>query len=170
MPKNQEYESFNSLEENPVSSIIKKYQNHPSIKLIKTKNKSKTFRFMEINTDEIKKFIEKLNPKKASQKSDMSTNILKKNAAFFAKYICDDINTSIRSLKFHNELEEADIVPVHKKSQNFLKKVIDLEVFSRIFPKFTKDAYMTKYQFFSKMLSQSINAVFARVTVHSTAC
>ena len=82
MPKNPEYESFGSSEENTVSSIIKKYQNHPSIKLIKTKNKSKTFRFRETNTDEIKKFIEKLDPKKASQKSDMSTNILKKNAAF----------------------------------------------------------------------------------------
>ena len=45
----------------------------------------------------------------------MSTNILKKNAAFFAKYICDDINTSIRSSKFQNELKEVDIVPVHKK-------------------------------------------------------
>ena len=82
MPKNQEYESFDSSEGNPVSSIIKKYQNHPSIKLIKTKNKSKTFRFRETNTDEIKKFIEKLDPKKASQKSDMSTNILKKCSFF----------------------------------------------------------------------------------------
>ena len=82
MPKNQEYESFDSSEEDPVSSIIKKYQNHPSIKLIKTKNKSKTFRFRETNTDEIKKFIEKLDPKKASQKSDMSTNILKKMQLF----------------------------------------------------------------------------------------
>ena len=53
MPKNQEYESFDSSEGNPVSRIIKKYQNHPSIKLIKTKNKSKTFRLRETNTDEI---------------------------------------------------------------------------------------------------------------------
>ena len=70
----------------------------------------------------MKKFIEKLNPRKASQKFDMSTNILKKIAAFFAKYIYDGINTSIRSSKFHNELKETDIVPVH----NFLKKIIDL--------------------------------------------
>ena len=76
MPKNQEYESFDSSEENPVSSIIKKYQNLPGIKLIKTKNKCKTFRFREANTDEIEKFIEKLDPKKASQKYDISTNIL----------------------------------------------------------------------------------------------
>ena len=73
MLKSQEYEGSDSSEE-PVSSIIEKYQNHPSIKLIKTKNKSKTFRFRKI--DEIKKFIEKLDPKKVSQKFHMSTNIL----------------------------------------------------------------------------------------------
>ena len=119
MPKNPECESFDSSEENLVSSIIKKYQNNENIKLIKTKNISKTFRFRETNTDEIKKFIEKLDPKKASQKSDMSTNILKKMQLFFAKYICDDINTLIRSSKFHNELKEADIVPVYKKVKIF---------------------------------------------------
>ena len=42
---------------------LKKYQNHPSFKLIKTKNKPKTFRFTETNTNEIKKFIKKLDPK-----------------------------------------------------------------------------------------------------------
>ena len=67
MSKDQEYESFDSSEGNPVSSINKKYQNHPSIKLIRTKNKSKSFRFRETNTDEIKKFIEKLDPKKVSK-------------------------------------------------------------------------------------------------------
>ena len=58
MPKKQEYESFDSSEKDPVSIIIKKYQNHPSIKFIKIKSK------------------------KASQKSDMSTNILKKMQLF----------------------------------------------------------------------------------------
>ena len=29
--------------------------------------------------------------------------------------MCDDINASIHSSKFHNELKEADVVPVHKK-------------------------------------------------------
>ena len=61
---------------------LKKYQNHPRIKLITTKNKSETFRFRANNTDEIKKFIEKIDPKEASQKSHRSTNILK-NCSFF---------------------------------------------------------------------------------------
>ena len=76
MPKNQEFESFDLSEEDPVSSITEKHQNHLSIEMIKTKNKSKTFRFRETNIDEIKKFIKKLDLKKASQKFDMSTNIL----------------------------------------------------------------------------------------------
>ena len=50
--------------------------------MTKAKNKSKTFRSMETNTDDIKKFIKKLDPKKASQKSDMITNILWKMQLF----------------------------------------------------------------------------------------
>ena len=72
----------------------------------------------------------------------MNTNIIRKNVAFFAKYTRDDINASKRSSKLHNELEEADIVPVHKKSQKYLKKIIDLLVLFQISPKFMKDAYM----------------------------
>ena len=52
----------------------------------------------------------------------MNTNIIRKNAAFFAKYICNDINASIRSSNFHNELKEADIVPVHKKKSKLSKE------------------------------------------------
>ena len=122
MPSNQEFECLDSSEKDPLLRIIKKYQNHPSIKLIKAKNKSKTFRFRETNTNEIKKFIKNLDAKKASQNSDMSTKFLKQNAAFFAKYSCDDINASILSSKFHNELKEADIVPVHKKKSKLSKE------------------------------------------------
>ena len=98
MPKNQEYESFDSSEEDPVSIIIKKYQSHPSIKFIETKNKKG---FSKIWYEHKHSF---------------------KNAAFFAKYIYDDINTLIRSSKFHNELKEADIVPVHKKKSKYSKE------------------------------------------------
>ena len=82
MPTNQEFEYSDSPEEDPLLRIIGKYQNHASINLIKSKNKSQTFKFTETNIDEIKKSIESLDPKKASQKSDINTNILRKNAAF----------------------------------------------------------------------------------------
>ena len=51
----------------------------------------------------------------------MNTSIIRKNAAFFAKYTCDDINASIRSSKFHKELKKADIAPVHKKKSELSK-------------------------------------------------
>ena len=54
--------------------------------------------------------------------------MLKKNVDFFAKYTRDDINDLIRSLKFSNKLNQADIIPAHKKSQSFLRKIIDLSV------------------------------------------
>ena len=146
--------------------------NHPSIKLIKTKNKSKTFRFRETNTDEIKEFIEKLDPKKTSQKFNMSTNIPKK-CSFFGKYICNDINTLIRSSKFHNELKEADIVPVHKKKSKFSKE--NYRPIS-ILPNISKVYERCLYD----QISNFLEDVFSKYqcgfckgywfTVHSTAC
>ena len=66
MPTNQEFEYSDSLED-PLLRRIGKYQNHPSIKLIKSKNKSQTFKFRE-NITEIKKYIENLDPKKHLKK------------------------------------------------------------------------------------------------------
>ena len=64
--------------------------------LIKTKSKCKTLRFRETNTDEIKKVYRKLNPKKASQKFHMSTNIFSPSTSAM-------INGLICSSKFQNE-------------------------------------------------------------------
>ena len=72
------------------------------------------------------------------------TNLLKKNVDFFGKYTCNDINVSIRYSKFSNELKQADIVPSHKKSQSFLRKIIDLLVSSQMFLRFMKGIYTIK--------------------------
>ena len=70
--------------------------------------------------------------------------MLKKNVDFFAKYTRDDINDLIRSLKFSNKLNQADIIPAHKKSQSFLRKIIDLSVSSQMFLRFMKGACTIK--------------------------
>ena len=130
-------------EQDPILKILYKYKNHPSIKLINAKNNSQVFKFSQIDIEEVKKSFQSLDPKKAALKDDIKTNLLKKNIDFFAKYTCDDINVSIRSSKFPNELKQADIVPAHK-SQSFLRKIIDLLVFSQMFLRFMKDAYTIK--------------------------
>ena len=52
MPANQEFEYSDSPGEDPLLRIIGKYQNHPRIKLTKSKNKFQTFKFGEANIDE----------------------------------------------------------------------------------------------------------------------
>ena len=111
MPSNG-YKCPESSEQDPIL-------NHPSIKLIKAKNNSQVFKFSQIDIEEVKKSFQSLDPKKAAQKDDIKTNLLKKNIDFFAKYKCDDINDSIRSSKFPNELKQADIVPHIKKVKAF---------------------------------------------------
>ena len=99
MPSNG-YKCPDSSEQDPILKILDKYKDHPSIKLIKAKNNSQVFKFSQIDIEEVKKSFQSLDRKKAAQK-----NLLKKNADFFAKYTCDDINDSIRLSKFPNELK-----------------------------------------------------------------
>ena len=143
MPSNG-YECPHSSEQDPIFKILDKYKDHPSIKLIKAKNSSKVFKFHQIDIEEVKKTFQRLDPKKAAQKDDVKTNLLKKNVDFFAKYTYDNINDSIRSSKFPNELKQVDIVQAHKKSQSFLRKIINLSVSSQMFPRFMKGACTIK--------------------------
>ena len=122
MPTNQEFECSVTQEEDPLLRIIEKYRNYPSVKLIKSKNGLRTFKSRRTYIDEIKRHINSLDPKKASQKGDMNTTILKKNVSFFAEHICRDINASILNQNFHNELKEADIIPAHKKKSKLSKE------------------------------------------------
>ena len=108
-------------------------------------NNSQVFKFRQIDIEEVKKTFQGLDSKKAAQKDNIKTNLLKKNADFFAKCTCDDINDSIRSSKFPNELKQADIVlPAHKKRQSTLRKIIDLLVSSQMSLRFMKGACTIK--------------------------
>ena len=77
MPNNG-YKCPDASEHEPILKILDKYKNHPSIKLIKAKNSSLVFKFSQIDIEELKKSFESLNPKKAKQKDDIKTNLLKK--------------------------------------------------------------------------------------------
>ena len=121
---NQPYECNKSQEQDLVLNIIEKYKFHPSIKLIRSKNEglfgSFSFKFATIN--EIKKSINNLDPKKASQREDICPSIIKANADFFASFVCNDINAFISSSTFPNLLKEADTIPGHKKKSKLSKE------------------------------------------------
>ena len=148
MPSNG-YKCPDSSEQDPILKIIDKYKDHPSIKLIKAKNNSQFYKFSEIAIEEVKKSFQNLDPKKATQKDDIKTNLLKKNVDFFAKYTCDDINDSLRSSKFPNELKQADIVPAQKKSnlskQNY-RPISILPNVSKIYERCFYDQILTYFE------------------------
>ena len=141
MPNNG-YKCSHSSEQDHILKILDKYKDHLSIKLIKIT--LHVFKFHQIDIEEVKKTFQSLDPKKATQKNDIKTNLLKKNVEFFAKYTCDDINDSVHSSKFPNKLKQADIVPAHKNRQGFLRKIIDLAASSQMFLRFMKGAYAIK--------------------------
>ena len=76
---------------------------------------SNAFSFTPVSTEEVKKAIKSLDPKKAAQEKNIHTNILKQNSDFFVFYVEKDINASISTSKFPNDLKEADLIPVYKK-------------------------------------------------------
>ena len=114
-----EYKCWHSSKQDPILKRLDKYKDHPSIRLIKAKNNSQVFNFCQTDIEEVKKTFQSLDPKKAAQKDDIRTNLLKENVDVFGKYTCDDISDSIHSSKFPRERKEADIVTAHKKVKAF---------------------------------------------------
>ena len=58
------------------------------------------------------------------------------------------VMTSIIQFVFRNELKQADIVPAHRKTQSFLKKIIDLSVpnVSKIYERCLYDQITTYFE------------------------
>ena len=64
------------------------------------------------------RYIEKrnnLDAAKASQQSDIATNLLKQNSDYFAEYFCENISKVISKSIFESDLKLADVTPVYKK-------------------------------------------------------
>ena len=61
----------------PIFRAILKYANHPSTIAIKDLNNTSMFSFSNVSVADVKKKIRKLDPRKATQKSDIPIRILK---------------------------------------------------------------------------------------------
>ena len=61
------------------------------------------------------KTVNTLDTAKASQQSDLPTEILKQNSDFFAEYFYENINQCISKSIFPSDLKLADVTPVYKK-------------------------------------------------------
>ena len=80
---------------------IMKYANHPSTIVIKDLNNTSMFSFSNVSVADVKKEIRKLDPRKATQNTDIPVRILKQNSDIFGNHICDFFNECIDKGVFH---------------------------------------------------------------------
>ena len=102
MPSHDGYKCRDLLEQDSFLKRTNEYRDHPSIKFINTKNNSQIFRFRQQSPQ----IVSKPWSEKCLLKNDIKINLLRKNAEFFAKYTCSDINDSICCSEILNELKK----------------------------------------------------------------
>ena len=124
IPTNHDFETHLRESGDPDINAINKYEKHPSIIMIKSKN-SGQFSFKPFEYDDILKKVKNLKTSKASQQSDIPTNILRLNCDFFATYIYENINNCVdKDILFLSDLKLADVTPAYKKNRNAPKIII----------------------------------------------
>lgn len=113
-------------------------EHHPSIKIIKeNKPEKEELNFSPVDPEFVKKQINKINIKKATGKDGISSKILKLSESEISNPISKIINKSFESAVFPDKLKEAQVIPLHKKSNTLDKgnyrPVSILPMISKIF-------------------------------------
>ena len=94
-----QHESLNTTDnsQDPIENAICKYENHPSIILIKKhmEGEKSSFVFETVTKEKIETLITNVNIRKAVQSNDIPTKLVKGFGYFFSKYIAPSINRCI---------------------------------------------------------------------------
>ena len=101
-----QHEFFNTTDnsQDPIQNAICKYENHPSIILIKkhVELANSSFIFETVTKEKIEKLVTNLNIRKAVQSNDISAKLVKELGYLFSKYIVISINRCITKGTFVN--------------------------------------------------------------------
>ena len=103
------------LIKNPVLRALKNYENHPSVKGIERNVERRNFYFMFAFFTGIEQQLKNLNPKKASQDTNIPTRILKENSDIFAQFVLKNHNEVQTTSIFPNVLRHGTVRPIYKK-------------------------------------------------------
>ena len=106
----------------PIETIIRKYELHPSIKKIREKVYPSNFSFSEVSSHEIEKLLQNLNPKKSSTYNNIPPKYLKDNSDICGNITTQLVNDCIKDCDFPNRLKLADITPTHKCGETICQK------------------------------------------------
>ena len=140
------------------TSLTAKFQNHPSMNIIKTHKAQGMgeFEFSHVKDEDVFKVIMSLNNSK-SVSGNIPTRILKASANICVPYLTSCFNSCIDSCEFPDELKLADIIPSFKKGsptdKGNYRPISLLPVVSKVFERLLAnqlEAYLDKS--FSKLL------------------
>ena len=166
----KKYQCFlNDMGSDSILSVLNAVKNHPSIINIKSKKLNSTFSFENTYSDIVMKVINNLNVAKTCQVNDLPTKVIKINKDIFANFITDHFNYCIANGEFPDELEHADVIPVHKKNEKcnktFYRPVCILTNISKLYEKLFYD-HLSKY--FDSLLTTNQCVFRKQVSVPST--
>ena len=100
-----------------VEKIIKTYEHHPSIKLIKEhiQKENNEFNVKAASAGQIKKIIKGFNPKKAAGLDKVPVKIVKLAASVIDSHLTNIINNNLSNNVFSGSAKLASARPIYKK-------------------------------------------------------
>ena len=113
--KKNSYLLTDTISNDPISNIIEKYKNDPSIINIKENITQSRFSFREISLTEISNELININCKKSTTHNNIPPKVLKDTVDICSNVLHKLINSAIKDCVFPNKLKLADITPIFKK-------------------------------------------------------
>ena len=140
----------------PVADAIKIFSQHPSILKVKENmNSSACFSFRAVSKEDLLYQLNGLDPAKATQKSDIPTNIIKNNYDIFSEFLFENFNNIILTSLFPEQLKYADVKPIFKKdSRNDKRNYRPVIILSNISKIYEQLLYKQLETYFESILSQ----------------
>ena len=158
------HENNDNINNDNIDNIIIKFESHQNIVVIKEQMKkyNKTFTFDNVTTGKVASVIKKLNSKKASKSDDVPTKVIKEFGTFFAEFLSKNVNSSLETGSFPEDLKCAEIVPIYKKNDKSNYRPISLLSYPT-FQKFMKGACKNNLMNISVIYYQNISVVSDKV-------
>lgn len=159
-PKNIADSVRNNNIGNIIDNILVEYRNHPSITSInRNHNVLETFKFREVNTEEVLKELKSINPKKSIGTDGIPSQIIHDSAEILSKPLTDIINLNLKECIFPSKAKIAAILPLFKKDDRSDKRnyrpVSILSALSKVFERILKNQIVN---FIEDFLSPYISA------------
>ena len=123
---------------------VNKFQNQPSISIIKSNRTYSGFTFRPVNYKEAFTELKNLDMSKTTQLEGIPTEIVNEKLNIFATFLVKDINQYITKGEFPDKLKTADITPAFKKNDKHDNLNYQPELYSIYCQKLMKNVFTYK--------------------------